>query len=231
MFVRFRKMANGGFPPGATADGVSKRICQGRRSGHCGSRCRARPRCRWVIDDGRRLEPFRYKVMVVENARVGGGKVKQELVAYLGSIDATWLDSFWSTVCEAELFKLRIPTWRHQSLQERLDFWEGVLVRMGKIGDNRLSQEQRKALRRAIHKVVPWVTEPEKKELALLDAKQDFEDVRSGVAFTEQQTARLVGLRAATDKQIEDLRRLASSEAKALLHAGARVARLANHGP
>jgi hypothetical protein len=110
---------------------------------------------------------------LVENTRVNG-KVKQELVATLGSIDATLLDSFWADVGEDELVRLRVPDWRHRSLRARTDFWQGVLERMGKVGNNRLSQDQRKAIRREIHKVVPWVMEAEKKELEDLDAREEL---------------------------------------------------------
>jgi hypothetical protein len=112
MFVRFRKVANGGFRPRAAANGVAKIICRGR----CFTSCRMHPRCRWAIDKDRRMEPYRVKVMLVANTRVNG-KVKQELVASLGSIDATWLDSFWATVGEDELTGLRVPDWRLQSLK------------------------------------------------------------------------------------------------------------------
>jgi hypothetical protein len=113
-------------------------------------------------------------VALVENRRVNG-KVKQEIVASLGSINATWLDSFWGAVGNDELGRLRVSHWHHLSLRARSDFWRGVLDRMGKIGDNRLSAEDRKVLRRDIHKVVPWVMEPERKELEDLDAKAELE--------------------------------------------------------
>ena len=125
-----------------------------------------RRRC-WTIGG---LEPYRVKVLLVENARAAG-KVRQEIVAVLGSIDATWLESFWESAPDPAL---RHQRWEQLSLTARVAFWEGVLERMGAIGDNRLSKDDRVAARRAIHKVVPWVMEPERKRLELLVARSEF---------------------------------------------------------
>jgi hypothetical protein len=175
MFVRFRKVKNGGFAPFAAMPGATVRLCRRPWGRICRGRCQMKPtRCRWAIGKDRRLEPYRYKVMLIENRRVAG-KMKQELVATLGSIDATWLDSFWSAVGADELARLRVADWKHRSLRARSEFWRGVLARMDKVGDNRLSAEDRKSIRRDIHKVVPWVMEPERKELDDLDAKKEIE--------------------------------------------------------
>jgi hypothetical protein len=176
MFVRFRKVSNGGFAPRTAKTKAAARLCRRRELdiyGPCKGRCKAKPRCRWAIGEGRCLEPYRLKVMLVENVRVNG-RVKQETVATLGSIDATWLDGFWAAVGEDELTRLRIPDWRLRSLRVRTAFWKDVLERMEKIGDNRLSQDDRKAIRRAIHKMVPWVMEGERRELDLLEAESDL---------------------------------------------------------
>jgi hypothetical protein len=113
-------------------------------------------------------------VMLIENRRVAG-KVKQELVAVLGSIDTTWLESFWARMPD---LGLRHQKWELGSLRRRTAFWEGVLARMGQIGDNRLSKDDRVAIRRAIHNVVPWVMEPERKRLAVLEARAEYDEFK-----------------------------------------------------
>jgi hypothetical protein len=184
-----------------------------------------RPRCRWVIDKTRRMEPYRLKVALVENTRVDG-KVKQELVATLGSIDATWLDSFWAAVGDDELARFRVPDWRHQSLKARRAFWQDVLARMGKIGDNRLTQDQRKAIRREIHKVVPWVMEHERTELELAEAKREFKAAQKSQANTQAMVVANDKLIASTQAKRETLQKLSAFEAEQVLHAGLRVAKL-----
>ena len=109
-------------------------------------------------------------MLLVENTRVDG-KVKQEIIAMLGTIDATWLESFWERLPDASW---RHKRWEYFSLTARVAFWDGVLERMGGIGDNRLSKDDRVAVRRAIHKVVPWVMEPERKRIAVLEAQHVY---------------------------------------------------------
>jgi hypothetical protein len=137
MFVRFRRLPNGGFRPFAAGEeGAFRawRISDRRR--------------RWFIDG---QEPYRIKIILVDNVRTGT-KVK-EVIATLGAIDATWLEGFWTDQA------LKVNYWELYSLRWRVAFWRGVLQRMEKIGDNRLSKEDRIAIRRQIHKVIPWVTQ------------------------------------------------------------------------
>jgi hypothetical protein len=179
MFVRFRKVPNGGFQPQHTADGVAQLQCAAPYGRVCRESCHRHPRCRWAIQvpGSSPLEPYRLKVLLIENTRING-KVKQSLVATLGSIDATLLDYFYGEIAPEIAAGLRCADWRHRSLTERQAFWNGVLERMGAIGDNRLSADDRKAIRRAIHRVIPWVMEEEKKELTLLDAKRDCRSIK-----------------------------------------------------
>jgi hypothetical protein len=106
---------------------------------------RWRRRRRWTIGG---LEPYRIKVMLVENSRVAG-KVRQEIITVLGSIDASYLESFWQRAPDPAL---RHQHWEALSLAQRTAFWEGVIERMTAIGDNRLSKDDRVAARRAIHR-------------------------------------------------------------------------------
>ena len=67
----------------------------------------------------------------------------------LGSIDASYLESFWERAPDPAL---RHQHWGALSLAQRAAFWEGVIERMSAIGDNRLSKDDRVAARRAIHR-------------------------------------------------------------------------------
>jgi hypothetical protein len=140
MFVRFRKIPNDGACPIAVRTEAAFWNWGGVRQ---------RARRRWVIGQERR-QPYRIKVLVVENIRANG-KVKQETIVALGSFDATWLDAFY----EGMDASIRVEGWRSASLSRRIRFWDGVIERMREIGDNRLSADDRKQIRRAIHKVIP----------------------------------------------------------------------------
>ena len=56
-------------------------------------------------------------------------------------------------------------------------FWDGVRTRMGAIGDNRLSKDHGVALRRAIHKIIPWPMEADRKRLEVLKLGHDYWNV------------------------------------------------------
>jgi hypothetical protein len=116
--------------------------------------------------------------MLVENTRTNG-RVKQDIVAMLGTIDATWLESFWTDQ------KLKIEHWELYSLRHRVAFWDGVIARMSQIGDNRLSKDDRVAIRRAIHKVIPWPMEHERKRLEVLEAQKVYDDLAFAHSWSE----------------------------------------------
>jgi hypothetical protein len=225
MFVRFRKLRNGGFPPSAASDGVAQRLCRRPYGRPCRGSCGAKPRCRWAINGDEGRQPYRIKVTLVENVRIGG-KVKQQTICTLGNIDATWLDCFWEGFAPEELAALRCGDWRYFSLLQRRAFWRGVLDRMGKIGDNRLGADHRKAARRAIHRVVPWVMELEHKEIELLEEKRDFREAQrlhkwrqDEVLEKEQELAKL-------EKELPTLREKSAELAGIVLHTGSRIAGL-----
>lgn len=250
MFVRFRRLPNGGFLPTgaphsafaevpdesgqATWEGVqtwgnaAKILCR-RDGGHegChrfhGGHCRLRPRCRYVIDvGGPHLELYRLKVELLANSRVNG-KIKQEVVASLGSIDAVWLESFWTSAPEPEWRPVRWELW---SLTHRTDFWQLVLDRMSKIGDNRLNKDERVSIRRAIHKVVPWVMELERKRLEVLEALREYQQCR----FMHQSAERRVAddqetIERAT-KSLKENQDKSAELARAALQVGLEIAKL-----
>jgi hypothetical protein len=227
MFVRFRKLPNGGFEPKAAA--MAKILCRGQWCHRAnGGHCRMRPRCRWAIacNDNDHLEPYRIKVLLVENTRLDG-KVKQEIVAALGTIDATWLQSFWAVAPGPEL---RAKNWELFSLQERTAFWQGVLARMGQIGDNRLRKDDRVAVRRAIHKVVPWVMESERKRLAVLEACAQYDRLKSSHALYESHIKSAKEMIARYTAELKKDEPKSAELARALLQAGLAIAELDREG-
>jgi hypothetical protein len=228
MFVRFRKQSNSGFRPVAarnrSGDEVKWQWVGKYEHVSPGWIRRRRRHRKWSIACGgdQYLEPYRIKVALVENARIDG-KVKQEVIVTLGAIDATWLESFWATAPQPEL---RVENWDLYSLRHRSAFWQGVLERMARIGDNRLSKNDRVAIRRAIHQVVPWVMEPERKRLALLEAQHDYSQVKlfhdwadHGVR-DDQHTIK----RATESLKKHEAER--AEFAEHMLHAGLRIAKL-----
>jgi hypothetical protein len=220
MFVRFRKQPNGGFRPEAAHDDV---VAWEWAGGPCECGERRRHSRRWTISRADiRLQPYRIKVTLVENTR-SNGKVKQETVAVLGSIDATWLESFWQRMPDPAL---RRQDWEFHSLLTRTEFWQDVLERMNQIGGNRLSKEERIAIRRAIHKVVPWVMEAEKKRLELLDERRGFETMRLCHSGAERDIARDEETVRAIAERLPGLKTKAAEFAENMFHAGMRIAKL-----
>ena len=226
MFVRFRRISNGGFKPHHAADGVAKIQCR-RVSGYvCGGSCRAKPRCRWALEAGEvKLQPYRLKVTLLANTRIDG-KVRQELVATLGSIDAMLLDYFFQDIPPDVAAGLRCKDWRRHSLSVRTAFWQDVLDRMSKIGDNRLSADERKAIRRAIHQVVPWVMAGERKELTVLNARRDFEGGQARHTFFENQMKHAEKMIAHYTEKLTEDREISAKLAEALFYEGKRIADL-----
>ena len=132
MFVRFRKLPSGGFRPIAAALGASFIACRNPWNRiPCWGHCQAKPRCRWRVGEDEKLEPYRLKVVLVENRRVNG-RVKQETIAVLGSIEATWLPEFWEGIDREVAANLKAEKWELYSLRERISFW--------KIANRRLKQ-------------------------------------------------------------------------------------------
>ncbi len=174
MFVRFRKLPCGGFEPRAASE--SYIACRNPWNGiPCRGHCHLKPRCRWRIGRDEELAPYRLKVVLVENKRVNG-KVKQETIAVLGSIEATWLPDFWKGIDREAAAKLKTDKWELYSLRERFAFWKLANRRMKKLA-NRLGPDA-KRIRMAAHARVPWPMEAGKKRLEILEAKDDLDSWR-----------------------------------------------------
>ena len=175
MFVRFRKLPCGGFRPGAASYEAAHIACRRSYGFLCRGHCHAKPRCRWVIGTDEKLSPYRLKVVLVENRRVNG-KVKQETLAVLGSIDATWLPEFWDGIEPGAVAKLKADDWELQSLRARAHFWRKANQRLKQLA-NRLGPDK-KRIRMAAHARVPWPMKSEREKLELLEAKDDFDFVK-----------------------------------------------------
>ena len=184
MFVRFRKQANDGFRPVGVADGGARIDCRAPGWwGTCKGSCSLKPRCRWRVDEKEQRQPYRLKVVLVENRRVDG-KVKQETVAVLGAIDATWLPEFWEGLDP----KLKCQDWDLYSLRHRLAFWKKANKRLKQLA-NRLGPDL-KRIRIAAHKRVPYPMDAGLKRLELLEAKKEYDFLKDHTEYLQRHIER-----------------------------------------
>jgi hypothetical protein len=142
---------------------------------------RLRSRWRVGIDEGLELVPYRLHITLAENRRVSG-KVKQQHVADLGSIDGVFLPAFWEGLTLHLLDKVRSKDWERQSLRARVDFWERAQARLDRLA-NRLRAPELKRFRMTINAHVPWPKEPERAKLALLEAEEDLARANANYEF------------------------------------------------
>lgn len=105
----------------------------------------------------RKAGEWRVKVSIVENAR-RDGKVVQETVAYLGSIDTRHL----GMVPDDERDRA--------SIRARVHFWEAVNPKLKTLVNRLGGDDGVKRLRLAIHARIPWPMQPERERLGVLDA-------------------------------------------------------------
>lgn len=104
-----------------------------------------------------RRSHHRLKVYILENVR-RDGTIKQEIIAYLGSIDARQL------VAEADSLA---------SLRARIAFWETANLKLRGLA-NQLGPDQQR-LSMAIHAKIRWPMQPERDRLPLLEAEHEAE--------------------------------------------------------
>ena len=156
-----------------------------------------KPRCRWRIGKDEKLQPYRIKVYIVENKRIDG-KVKQETIAFLGSIDATWLDSFWAAPDPSKLDGLRAPNWELRSLYARVNFWDEAGEKLARL-KNRIGPDM-KRIKNAIHAEVPWPFEADRKRIQLLDAQREANGWQGLYEITTQRLER-------GEKELERIKR------------------------
>src|SRR6516164_7516010 len=132
MSVRYRKIVSDGTEPcGVAAQRNCNGSCRSRYRSRVG-RCPRKPRCRWRIGmlqlpDG--LVPYRLKVSIIENRRVDG-KVRQEHVADLGTIDGHMLPEFWAGLDSSKIVEIQWENWSDHSVYARIAFWETAKPRL-----------------------------------------------------------------------------------------------------
>jgi hypothetical protein len=218
MFVRYRKLSSDGRAPlGVTAARNCPGICKRRRNFHCPKK----PRCRWRIGLLRLadpLVPYRLHVSLAENRREAG-RVRQEHVADLGTVDGYLLPEFWNGLDPTLVAQIKADNWDLRSVNARLAFWNEAKPRLDRLS-NRLDP---KAIRMAIHQRIPW---PKQAERDLAEAREDFRfwkglhDMQANQIEAYEKTIETV------TKDNAELREEASKSARAAAHAAARLVKL-----
>ena len=228
MFVRFRKLPCDGFRPNGASS--ARILCRQPWHGPngpvaCRGHCHLKPRCRWRIGRKEALAPYRLKVVLVENRRVNG-KVKQETIAVLGSIEATWLPEFWEGIDRKAAANLKAEDWELRSLRERTYFWEGANRRLKRLA-NRLGPNI-KPIRMAAHARVPWPMEPEREKMELLEAKEDFDRAKRSLESGQRMVETNKKLLKRAAESLATQEKLTQWEAREATEAAAKLAKLSN---
>ena len=227
MFIRFRKINSDGKRPKA-AD--AKIMCAGYCQHRAYMECPVKPRCRWRIgvDHGLRLVPYRLNVALAENKR-DDGKVRQEHIAQLGSIEAAWLPEFWEGIDPALAAKIKGKDWKLNSLRARTAFWKGANHRLKQLA-NRLGPDL-KRLRIAAHARVPYPKEPERKKLELLEAKADFDQAKSNIESAQRMVETGKKMVEKAQRGVAESEKLAQYEVRVGAAASAKLAKLSTRRP
>ena len=152
------------------------------------------------------------------------GKVRQEHVAALGSIDGTLLPGFWAEVTPDVARAVQKADWAERSIRARMQFWQEAKPRLERLA-NRLGPDL-KRLRMAVHARVPWPKEPERADLPLMEANGELASAMSGYETATKMVEDNEALIEHLTKQNRELRELVMMEARAVAAAGKRVQRL-----
>ena len=194
----------------------------------CRGHCHLKPRCRWRIGREEQLAPYRLKVVLVENKRVNG-KVKQETIAVLGSIEAVWLPEFWEGISKEKAAKLKADKWELWALKERIAFWKIANRRLKKLS-NRLGPDT-KRIRMAAHARVPWPMEVGKKRLELLEVKDDLDFWRDYAEMRQRSIAAHKKIIKRAEQDIAEDKEKAHEYALHGAQAAAKLAKLSSRRP
>ena len=95
----------------------------------------------------------RLKAILCESVRVDG-KPKQRHIAFLGTIEESWLPQFFHLVGPEEAERMKVEGWYRRGLEARHWFWWRVTRKLDAL-DNRIPQEERTKLEAAIASVIP----------------------------------------------------------------------------
>ena len=228
MFVRFRKLPCDGFRPNGAAYGAACIACRSWNGIVCRGHCHRKPRCRWRIGRDEQLTPYRLKVILVENKRVNG-KVKQETIAVLGSIEATWLPEFWEGIGKEKAAKLKVEDWELRALRARTAFCQKANRRLKRLA-NRLGPNI-KPIRMATHARVPWPMDPEREKMEFLEAKEDFDRAKRSLESGQRMVETNKKLLKRAEESLATQEKLTQWEAREAAEAAAKLAKLSSRRP
>ena len=111
------------------------------------------------LEDGRVLYETRLKAVLCESERVDGVP-KQHHVAFLGSIEASWLESFYEGVSDKTMARAQVQNWDMLSIEQRYWFWQSVAEKLDSLED-RIPKGERRKLEDSVSEVVPRPTSRE----------------------------------------------------------------------
>lgn len=111
------------------------------------------------LEDGRVLYETRVTAILCEGEE-GSGAPKEDHIAFLGSIEASWLESFYEGISPREMAKARVKDWETEALAQRHWFWQSVTSRLDSL-EGRVAGRERRRLEGAIAEVVPRPTSRE----------------------------------------------------------------------
>jgi hypothetical protein len=159
--------------------------------------CHMRPRCRWAVGGRQEIDrgPYKLLVSLVENHRVDG-KVRQEHVADLGSVDGHLMPAFFDGVDPALVAEItrdgagpNLPiargelvfvcqSWQRASLAQQISFWQNLHATLSRLGD-RIDAEAANNIMAAIHARIPMPTVEEISDVPLQRAHEGLADAES----------------------------------------------------
>ena len=118
-------------------------------------------RCEYgcLLTGGRVVRDKRLKAVLCESVRVEG-KPKQRHVAFLGTIEESWLPRFFDEVDVEEAERMKVAGWYRRGVEARHWFWWRVSRKLDAL-DNRLLRGEREKLEAALAKVIPRPTQSE----------------------------------------------------------------------
>lgn len=144
-----------------------------------------------------RRSHHRLKVYILENVR-RDGCVRQEIVAYLGSVDA-------------HLLLAGASADERASIMARIAFWETANPKLRSLA-NRLGPDQQR-LRMAVHARIPWPKEPERDHrLKVLDAEHEAKWWRKAYDLGVKGIEAREKMKATVEKELAEARALALNE-------------------
>lgn len=107
----------------------------------------------WMLENGGVVRDKRLKAVLCESLRVEG-KPKQRHIAFLGTIEESWLPQFFLGVGPEEAERMKVTGWYRRGLEARHWFWWRVTRKLDAL-DNRIPREERVKLEASIDRVIP----------------------------------------------------------------------------